>query len=664
MPLTSQGMSRRSLYTLLATTLLSGGLALAGAPAAGALTFTPCPTPSVFGCATLPVPLDRSGKLPGVISLSVERKLAGAAPSRDAVVALAGGPGQAALPLAPFIAQAIAPALSSNDLLVFDQRGTGKSDPLSCPALTSATQSEQNASASELIERCARELGPARADYTTSESVADIEALREAGGYEKLVLYGTSYGTKVALDYAERYPQNVAGLVLDSTETPSGPEAFHLSTFKAITPALRELCSRGACDGVTSNPVADLARLDARLSTRPLTGVAYDEQGKAIKLSLTRSEVYGLLLAGDLNPALRAEMPAAVHAALSGDAGPLLRLAVLSGIAPSGSEESSEVDVTLFVDTSCEETPFPWQRGASEATRIVEAESALNALPASAFYPFDPEVGLLGQTIPLCLSWPDASPAPPAEAPLPNVPTLILSGGQDLRTPTENARKVAQLIPDAQVLTVPYTGHSVIGADLTGCAKAALTTFFSGAHVSPCPPSANPFPPGPLPPHSLATVTPVRGVAGASGRTLAATIDTIRDLERSIVLVGIDFGGVPVGAHFAGLRGGTAKVTGTAVVLNHLSYVPGVQLSGVFSTSLLLRGRGSPANLTIAGAAAAKGHVRVSSDGHVLGALAGQHFAITVSATAIGARAASARPQPQWPAASVSEPLPALARIP
>ena len=465
--------------------------------------------------------------------------MAGATPSRDAVVALAGGPGQAALPLATFIATAIAPALSSRDLLVFDQRGTGKSDPLSCHALANATASEENSSASELVERCARELGPARADFTTSESVADIEALRIAGGYEKLVLYGTSYGTKVALDYAERYPQNVEALVLDSTETPTGPEAFHVSTFKAMTPALRELCSHGACDGVTSNPVADLAHLDSRLGTRPLTGVAYDQQGRPVKLSLTRGDVYQLLLAGDLNPALRAEMPAAVHSALANDPGPLLRLAVLSGVAPSGGgEENSEVDLTLFVDTSCEETPFPWQRAAPEATRIVEAETALNALPGSDFYPFDPEVGLLGQTIPLCLSWPDASPAPPPEAALPDVPTLILSGGQDLRTPTENARSVARLIPDAQVLTVPYTGHSVVGADFTGCAKSALETFFANAHVAPCPATANPFPPAPLAPRSLAAVHPARGVGGTSGRTLAATVETIADLRRSIVVLG------------------------------------------------------------------------------------------------------------------------------
>jgi pimeloyl-ACP methyl ester carboxylesterase len=657
-------MSRRSLSTLLTAAIMIAAFAASGAQSAAAVVFTPCAEGPGFTCATVPVPLDRTHGLPGTISLSVERKLAGAVPSRDAVVALAGGPGQAALPLAPFIATAIAPALSSRDLLVFDQRGTGKSDPLDCHALTNATASEQNSSsASELVERCARELGPARADFTTAESVADIEALRVAGGYDKLVLYGTSYGTKVALDYAERYPQNVEALVLDSTETPTGPEAFHVSTFKAMTPALRELCSHRACDGVTSNPVSDLRRLDSRLSTRPLRGVAYDQQGRPVKLSLTRGNIYQLLLGGDLNPAVRAEMPAAVHAALAGDPAPLLRLAVLSGVGPSGGEESSEIDLTLFVDTSCEETPFPWQRTAPEATRIVEAETALNALPGSDFYPFDPEAGLLDQTIPLCLSWPDAAPAPPPEAALPDVPTLILSGGQDLRTPTENARAVAKLIPDAQVLTVPYTGHSVIGADFTDCAKSALEMFFANAHIVPCPATANPFPPAPLAPRSLAAVHPARGVAGTSGRTLAATVETIADLRRSIVVLGIDFGGIPVGAHFGGLRGGTVKVTKTGAVLNRLSYVPGVQLSGVISTDLLLKDKGSTANLTIGGRGDAQGHLQVSSGGRVAGALAGRHFAITVPPRASNAQTASAGREQEWPAPASSLPIPALARI-
>src|SRR5205085_4765180 len=142
-------------------------------------------------------------------------------------------PGQATLRLARFIAEAVAPALARSDLLLFDQRGTGASGPLSCPALSAGEIATAN-SLGEVIQRCARQLGPARGAYTTRESVEDIEAVRQAAGYEKLVLYGTSYGTKVALEYAARYPQHVESLVLDSTEMPEGPEPFHVSTFKAM----------------------------------------------------------------------------------------------------------------------------------------------------------------------------------------------------------------------------------------------------------------------------------------------------------------------------------------------------------------------------------------------------------------------------------------------
>ena len=545
--------------------------------------FTPCTTAGAsFSCATLPVPLNRAAPS-GTISLSVERRLAGPTPSQDAVIGLAGGPGQAALPLGEFIAQAMAPALRTRDLLLFDQRGTGASNPLSCTAL-SASSSEQGATASELVDRCARELGPARADFTTMESVEDIESLRQAAGYDKLVLYGTSYGTKVALEYAERYPQHVEALLLDSTETADGPEPFHVSTFKAMAPALRELCMRRACAGVAGNPVSDLARLVAGLARHPLKGHAYDQNGRAFSVTASQLDVYGLLLAGDENPVLRAAMPAAVHAALHRDPGPLLRLAALGRSKSTAKEESSGVDAVLFYDTSCEETPFPWQRGAPEATRAVEAEAALNALPAADFYPFDPEAGLLYQTLPMCVSWPDASPPPPPQAPLPNVPTLILSGGQDLRTPTENARRVAALIPAAQILTVPYTGHSVIGSDLSSCTTAALSAFFSAAPVASCPATTTDrFPPARLAPASLAGLRPI-GAPGTRGRTVTAGVETIRDLERMILVFAFGEGKVPVGVRFGGLRGGSARVTKTATVLNHLAYVPGVELTGAIHT--------------------------------------------------------------------------------
>jgi pimeloyl-ACP methyl ester carboxylesterase len=646
--------------------VLALALALAVWPTrsqAASLEFAPCAKSTTFSCASLSVPLDRTGALAGTVSLSAERRLAGATPSRDAVVALAGGPGQAVLPLAEFIARAIAPALGTRDLLLFDQRGTGASDPLSCQALSGAASAESAPDPGSLVSRCARELGPARGDFTTRESVADIEALRQAGGYEKLVLYGTSYGTKVALQYAERYPQHTEALVLDSTETPEGPEAFRLSTFKAMAPALRELCSHGACASVSSNPVGDIARLVARLATKPLSGHVYDEHGRASRLTVTRNDLYGLLLAGDLDPALRAEVPAAVHAALAHDAGPLLRLQALGGVR-SGGEESGDVDLTLFIATSCEETPFPWGRSASAATRAVEAEAALNALPSTDFYPFDPEAGLLDQTIPLCVSWPDAAPAPAPPTALPNVPTLILSGGQDLRTPTANAHSVAARIPDAQILVVPYTGHSVIGSDVTSCAKAAIAAFFAGVAVSPCQATSNRFPPVPLAPLSASGLPTSAGLPGAQGRTLTASLRTVGDLERTIVVLGIGFGQIPVGAHFGGLRGGDAKVTKTGVVLDRYSYISGVRLSGAIPLALLLKAKGPSGSLTVSGSSAASGHVRLSTGHRVSGVLGGRGFAIRISAHTARSAGAATSLTAAWPAPTILPPLPALARLP
>jgi len=630
------------------------------APAGAALSYLACAKSPGFACANLTVPLDRSGSSPGTVSLSVARKLAASTPSRDAVVALAGGPGQATLPLGPYIAKSMAPALATRDLLLFDQRGTGESGPLSCPALTSASEAAHAHNTGELIQRCAAQLGPVRGAYTTRESVEDIEAVRKAAGYEKLVLYGTSYGTKVALEYAAAYPQHVESLVLDSTETPEGPEPFHLSTFKAMRPMLGELCSRHACDRVSANPIGDLARLVERLNVHALAGFAYDERGRRVRVSVTSAEVYELLLDGDLNPALRAELPAAVHSAVNHDPAPLSRLLALTSIHPSG-QPSNEIDFTLFVDTSCEETPFPWRRSAQEATRAVEAEAALNAMPTSDFYPFDAESGLLDQTIPLCVAWPDASPAPAASGPLPNVPALILSGGQDLRTPTENALRVASMIPDAQLLKVPYTGHSVIGSDLSGCAAAALARFFAEAPVQPCSSGANAFPPSPLAAARLSSISPAPGVSGAKARTVAAALDSLLDLRRGIQVIGLDFGAIPYGARFGGLRGGTVRMTTAGAVLDRLSYIPGVQLTGLVPTGILLRNSGPAASLTIGGSQAAGGHLKISSGGRLSGVLAGGAF----HANALRrVTAAGAGDNSQWPAPAPAFRRSALARVP
>ncbi len=699
LPLTSVAVLRRILTLALGAPLLAVAIAATQAAPAQALTFSPCSssTAAGFTCATLTVPLARNGGAPGTVSLGVERLQAGAVPTHTAVIGLAGGPGQAALPLAEGMAKEMAPALGSRDLLVFDQRGTGSSGPLACPALEGSA--EVFGAIGQAFERCALQIGAARGSYTTQESVADIEAIRQAAGYEKLVLFGVSYGTKVALEYAERYPQNVESLVLDSVVPPERDDPFSVGMFQAMKPVFEELCSAHACAGITSDPLGDVARLAATMQKHALNGYVYDGSGHRHRSTLSNVDLLNLIGAGDLNPALRALLPASVQSALHGDPAPLLRLNLLAeglipnlpgnplasanrkqGAAAAGASRkqntkatpvantshprgtplasSDGIDEALFVDTTCEEEPFPWQRSAPASTRLAEALSALHTLPESDFYPFDASVAWADSVLPGCAQWPNVAPAPPAVTPLPSVPTLILSGAQDLRTPTSGAQAIAARIPGSQLVVAPYTGHSVLGTDFSGCSQTAVTAFFSGAVVQPCTATQNPFPPTPITPRKLSLVKAVGGVPGRAGSTLAVVLDTILDLERQVVGATLQADQeLPSGSSFGGLRGGFAKITSSALKLHGLSFVGGVQLTGSFP---IKDGHLLAANLRIEGSQAARGTIRIGASAHVSGTLGGRRFDVDLAKVKL-ARADTDNAQTSWPALNLSFPAPALA---
>ena len=126
--------------------------------------------------------------------------------------------------------------------MIYDQRGSGRSGLLRCRALERSNLLH----AGDAAAACARRLGPRRAFYTSRDTADDIDALREQLGAEQVALYGTSYGTKVALAYALRYPARVDRLVLDSVAEVDGPSPFYLDSFEAVPRALRALC-RGHC---------------------------------------------------------------------------------------------------------------------------------------------------------------------------------------------------------------------------------------------------------------------------------------------------------------------------------------------------------------------------------------------------------------------------------
>jgi hypothetical protein len=212
----------------------------------------------------------------------------------------------------------------------------------------------------------------------------------------------------------------------------------------------------------------------------------------------------------------------------------------------------------------------------------------------------------------------------------------VLSGTEDLRTPIAGAREVAAQIPDAHLLAVPDTGHSVLSNEPTSCAREALRALFSPAAPKRC--RSLPLPPilrpPPLPPTRLAAVSAARGYRGTPGRTLHAVSLTFADISRQLVqrLLSasslLDLISLPA-LDVGGLRAGWASLTGSSMTVHGYSYIPGVEITGT------LRARSDI--LRVGGAAAARGTLRRGPHGSLVGTLGGRHVMLPATAGATAA---------------------------
>lgn len=635
----------RHVRGIVAAALLAAGTCGWAASAQAQIAWAPCGQSNEFACGHLTVALSPSGANSGIITLAMRRHRAPVGEAREAVIALAGGPGQAAIPFSESFAHLLGPIAATRDLIVFDQRGIGLSHPLSCHRF----ELKDNASAGLQIAECAAQIGPERTDYTTAQTVADIEAIRQAGSYEKLVLYGTSYGTKVAERYAQTYPGHVSALVLDSVVPPNGPEPLNLPTFAAIPRVLRQLCVTPACAQITPEPVADLAKVLRRMrGGRMLSGRWIDGSGRAHMLRASPEDLLQILIAGDLEPTLRAEFPEAARSAANGDTAPLMRMLHHAEEGGSGGEAESaseSFDTPLYFTTSCEEELFAWNRASAPAERLAEARRQISGLPASAIAPFAASNVLGISDMPACAFWPYTTPAPAAvQTPLPGVPTLILSGADDLRTPTSNAREVAAQAPGSHLLVVPEVGHSVLGSDLSGCASKALQALFKPLPIKPCakggPEILGLLKLTPLAPVRISAVAPATGNRGLPGRTLAAVGLTLADFLRQAALHALgalesgNLGGL-ISLRVGGLRSGWAAAEQAGLVLHDYSYVPGVTVSGKVTASEVV--------LHVGGSAAARGTLRLKPHQALGGTLGGRRVRTGRSLDGVAAGAAIVR---------------------
>jgi pimeloyl-ACP methyl ester carboxylesterase len=587
-------------------------LALLGtATPAHALRTHRCRDEPAAHCGTLVVPIDRAGVVKG--SIPIRFAYMGNLRRRAPILALSGGPGQAGVSLLDDFADSLRPALrGGRAIVVLDQRGTGYSGVLRCGPLEHSDLLKAGREAAI----CAKRLGPRRDYYTSDDSVMDMEALRAALGIDKWSIYGVSYGTYVAALYAQRDPAHVDKLVLDSIVEPGGVNPLYPYTFSAVPRVLRGICEHGLCRTVTNDLVADTAKLVARLGKHPLKGYVVGVHGQRHPMTFGRNRLFATLLSGDFDESLRSEYPTALRSALHGDPAPMIRLARRAALVEGGGETDPHfLSATLYATTVCTEEKFPWDWNAAPAQRLAQTRAYVNAIPEGYLYPFDHQTVFDSDEINLCSQWPkDERPPLPAPGPLPDVPALLVSGQDDLRTPLEGAKLMAALLPHSSLVSVPGTGHSVYGSDLTGCSDRALGQFFAGKPVrTSCKHRGGRLrPDGPIP-HTLRDVRPA-AARGRAGRTVAAAARTVYDvLEQSADALLVDPLGIIRGG---GLRGGWFHETPNSIRLHDVVFVQGVHVTGDVT-------EGGNAKLVISGPAAARGRLRLTH-GRAIGVLGGR----------------------------------------
>jgi pimeloyl-ACP methyl ester carboxylesterase len=628
--------------TLLLSALAAG---LTFAPSADAAArFKRCGGPG-FTCTRVSVPLDRAGAVSGRVSLFVARQRPRRRrATRPPLIFLAGGPGQSATNSLVGAFGTFLPEYGARDLIIFDQRGTGRSGLLRCRRLERSNLLDAGREAGA----CARSLGARRAFYTSRDSVEDIEAIRRRLGAERIALYGVSYGTKVALGYASTYPDRVERLALDSVVAPGGPDPLYLDSIAAVPRALRALCVR-RCSW-TGDAVADLATLVDRIASGgPLRGIVVDARGRRRARSLSRVDLFTILVAGDFDPVLRGSFPGAVSAGLAGDPAPLLRLRGRALQVDAVPPPPRALSTAVYAATTCEEAALPWDRTTppDPAERHSQAAARAQAIADASFEPFDRATMLASDTLALCERWPHAPVARGfGPGPLPDVPVLLIEGEDDLRTPVESAQRVAQLFPHSSLVVARATGHSALGMDLSGCSQQAFSSFFRGRALSEaCRRVRREFPPTPPPPRRLADVPPLDGSSGVRGRTLAAlrlTLDDVAaDASTALVFDPAD----PDIARGGGLRAGRYRIDSRFTVeLRGLAFIPGVTVSGRLRHfgERWQRGR-----LRIGGGAAPHGLLHVAGQ-RVRGRLGGRRVSATLRAPT-AARVAAAAKRPRLP---------------
>jgi pimeloyl-ACP methyl ester carboxylesterase len=433
-----------------AVALLAVQGAAAGRPALTGS--TPCPGQPGYTCSTLTVPLDWSGRAHGSLPLSVAVSDGGG--KLGTLLFLTGGPGQPGVPFISRLAGRLGSSIDGYRFVMYDQRGTG-AGALQCPALQHEMGStDLTVPTGAAVRACARALGPRRRFFSTADTVADIEAVRQALGAATLVVDGVSYGTFVAERYALAHPRHVSRLVLDSVVPQQGVPALEVQNAHATARVLRAVCRAESCH---TDPASDLADVVRRYG-----------HGPEILSALVTSSV--------IDPTYQGVV-AALHEARLGR--PAAFNGVLSRLGPDTGTPAVALSQGLHASTLCADSPMPWGGpSAPVRARTAALQRAAAHVRQAAVWPFTRTTAAGNGIVQTCRLWPRTPPPPPFHnRPLPPVPVLLLSGDRDMSTPLAWAQAEAGQAPDGRLVVVRGAGHSVQSRAVNDAGRAAVTTF-------------------------------------------------------------------------------------------------------------------------------------------------------------------------------------------
>jgi pimeloyl-ACP methyl ester carboxylesterase len=409
------------------------------------LPLQPCVVQGVQAkCGTLAVPENRDTGLGARIGLRVVVVPARRKPAqKDAFTYLAGGPGGAATAQTAVVASIWDGVRERHDIVLVDQRGTGRSHPLACKEPPASDD------VAARINACLATLNGDVTQYGTAAAADDLEAVRTALGYRKLNVYGISYGATLAQVYAARHPKAVRTLVLDGATLLDIPfwGKFAVNGQRALDLVAKRCAAAPACRRAFPDWPAQLRALIAQWNASPVQ--------VRPELTLSGDDLAGVIQSLTLNVASAAAIPLVVARAARGN-----YAALRAQIPGSGSETP-----LMFWPIWCNER---WV--------------GLDAVGPWGTYLDGYAASQLRNYATVCGYVPDhQEPVSNLARVRSKVPALALVGGADPQDPVANVAGLKQAMPNSRVVVVPEHGH---GVGAYGCLPRLVARFVDRASAA------------------------------------------------------------------------------------------------------------------------------------------------------------------------------------